>query len=107
MLNSREETNVTVETQSKQEQPLPRVAVIGTGTMGTAMALRLLGAGMRVDVWSRHAASTTPLVVAGATSHDDASDAVKCADVIISMLPNAEITAEVMIGENVLAAMPT
>ncbi len=44
-----------------QDQPRPRVAVIGTGTMGTAMALRLLGAGMEVDVWSRHAASTEVL----------------------------------------------
>ena len=37
------------------QQTLPRVAVIGTGTMGTAMARRLLGAGLAVDVWSRHA----------------------------------------------------
>jgi 3-hydroxyisobutyrate dehydrogenase len=97
---------MTNETKTEMQQPLPRVAVIGTGTMGTAMAVRLLGAGMEVDVWSRHAASTTPSVVAGATPHDDASDAVKQADVIITMLPNADITADLMIGEDVLAAMP-
>jgi 3-hydroxyisobutyrate dehydrogenase len=97
---------MSYETQSKQAPNLPRVAVIGTGTMGTAMGQRLLGAGMAVDVWSHHAASTTPLVVAGATSHDEAADAVQQADVIISMLPNAEITDAVMIGGNVLGAMP-
>jgi 3-hydroxyisobutyrate dehydrogenase len=97
---------MTNETKTEMQQPVPRVAVIGTGTMGTAMTLRLLGAGMEVDVWSRHAASTTPSVVAGATSHDDASDAVKRADVIITMLPNAEITADLMIGDDVLAALP-
>ncbi len=97
---------MTNETKTEMQQPLPRVAVIGTGTMGTAMAVRLLGAGMEVDVWSRHAASTTPSVVAGATPHDDASDAVQRADVIITMLPNADITADLMIGEDVLAAMP-
>ena len=105
-LNTREEQGNDDATKTEMQQPVPRVAVIGTGTMGTAMALRLLGAGMEVDVWSRRAASTTPSVVAGATSHDDASDAVKRADVIITMLPNAEITADLMIGDDVLAALP-
>lgn len=88
-------------------KPMPRVAVIGTGTMGSAIALRLLDAGMEVDVWSRHAASTKPLTVAGATGHDEVSDAVRCAGVTITMLPTAEITADVMTGGNVLAAMPS
>jgi 3-hydroxyisobutyrate dehydrogenase len=98
--------DMTVENQSTRMQ-LPRVAVIGSGTMGTAMGLRLLGAGMPLDVWSRHAASTTPLVSAGGLAHDEASDAVKQADVIITMLPTADITAEVMMGGSVLGAMPS
>jgi 3-hydroxyisobutyrate dehydrogenase len=89
-----------------EKPPLPRVAVIGTGTMGTAMALRLLGAGFEVDVWSRHAASTMPLVSAGATAFDGAADAVKRATVVISMLPTAAITTDVIIDGHVLAAMP-
>jgi 3-hydroxyisobutyrate dehydrogenase len=88
-----------------KKQPMPRVAVIGTGTMGTAMALRLLGAGMEVDVWSRHASSTMPLVAAGATTYDMASDAVQQADVVITMLPTAEITTQVMLGGQVLGSM--
>ena len=84
---------------------MPRVAVIGTGTMGTAMALRLLAHGLEVDVWSRHAASTRPLVVAGAAAHEDLPGTVKDADVAISMLPTAEITTSVMIGENALRGM--
>jgi 3-hydroxyisobutyrate dehydrogenase len=90
----------------KKQQPMPRIAVIGTGTMGTAIGLRLLGAGMEIDVWSRHGNSTMPLVAAGATAYDKASDAVQQADVVITMLPNAEITANVMFGEHVLSAMP-
>jgi 3-hydroxyisobutyrate dehydrogenase len=86
--------------------PTPRVAVIGTGTMGTAMALRLLGAGMEVEVWSRHATSTAPLTDAGATAHDEASDAVRKAEVVITMLPTADITAEVIMGGHLLDAMP-
>ena len=85
---------------------LPLVAVIGTGTMGTAMTRRLLGAGMEVDVWSRHAASTVPLVAAGARAYDTAAGAAGRAGVVITMLPNADVTAEVMIGGKVLDAMP-
>jgi 3-hydroxyisobutyrate dehydrogenase len=85
---------------------MPRVAVIGTGTMGSAMALRLLGAGMEVAAWSRHAASTTPLVAAGATAHDEASEAVRRADVVITMLPTAEITTDVMFSGQAIDAMP-
>jgi 3-hydroxyisobutyrate dehydrogenase len=89
-----------------KKQPTPRVTVIGTGTMGTAMALRLLDAGMEVNVWSRHATSTMPLVAAGATAYDEASDAVKQAHIVITMLPTAEITTDVMLDSRVLNAMP-
>jgi 3-hydroxyisobutyrate dehydrogenase len=89
-----------------KQQPKPRVAVIGTGTMGSAMARRLLGAGMEVDVWSRNAHSTMPLVTAGASAYDRASEAVQQADAVITMLPNAEITTNVMVGDQVLQAMP-
>jgi len=81
------------------------VAVIGTGTMGTAMGRRLLAAGMAVDVWSRHASSTEPLVSAGATAHDQAVEAVRGADVVLTMLPNAEITTQVMVDGRVLDAL--
>jgi 3-hydroxyisobutyrate dehydrogenase len=79
-------------------QPTPRVAVVGTGTMGAAMARRLLGAGMDVAVWSREPASTMPLVGRGATAYQNASDAARNADVVISMLPTAQATTEVMFG---------
>lgn len=73
---------------------------------GDGVALRLLGTGMQLDVWSRHATSTEPLVDAGASASDKASDAVAQANVVITMLPNAEVTTDVMIGEEVLGAMP-
>ena len=87
------------------EESVHQVAVIGAGTMGAAMARRLLGAGMDVHVWSRHPASTMPLVEVGATSHEKASDAARDADVVITMLPTAEATADVMLDGQALAAM--
>jgi 3-hydroxyisobutyrate dehydrogenase-like beta-hydroxyacid dehydrogenase len=89
-----------------KREPMPRVAVIGTGTMGTAMARRLLASGMEINVWSRHAASTMPLVELGATAYEKAADAVRDADVVITMLATAEATADVMFGEETLRAMP-
>jgi 3-hydroxyisobutyrate dehydrogenase len=88
-----------------ENEPIPQVAVIGTGTMGTAMARRLVGCGMDVGVWSRHPASTAPLVDLGATAFEKASDAAMEADVVISMLPTAEATADVMFGGLTLRAM--
>jgi 3-hydroxyisobutyrate dehydrogenase len=83
----------------------PRVALIGTGTMGTAMARRLLGSGMEVGVWSRHLASTKPLTDLGATAYGTAADAAGEAEVVISILPTAEATTEVMIDGLALPAM--
>jgi 3-hydroxyisobutyrate dehydrogenase len=88
-----------------KKEPMPRVAVIGTGTMGSAMARRLLVSGVDLSAWSRHPATTMPLVELGATAYEHAVDAVKDADVVITMLPTAEATADMMFGQNVLLAM--
>ncbi len=41
------------ETMSRAVSPKPSVAIIGTGTMGSAVARRLLGAGVVTNVWNR------------------------------------------------------
>ena len=91
---------------SNRTERMPRVAVIGTGTMGSAMAQRLVGAGMDVVVWSRHRSSTAPLVDRGATAFEAASAATSGVDVVITMLPTADVTEEVMINGQGLTAMP-
>src|ERR1700722_16540762 len=82
-----------------------RVAVIGTGTMGSAMTARLLSAGLEVGVWSRHPTSTLRSIELGATGYADASEAVAEADVVVTMLPTAEITRTVMPDDKTLEAM--
>lgn len=84
---------------------LPLVAVLGTGTMGAAMSRRLLGAGIGVEVWSRNADATVPLVELGARTHDRVVDVAAGADMVITMLPTLEATAEVMLGSGSLWAM--
>src|SRR5580704_2317797 len=89
----------------EESEPRRTVAVIGAGTMGAAMARRLLDSGFDVHVWSRHAASTTPLVDLGAIAFEKAVDAVT-ADVVITTLPTAQATHEVMLDGQALLAMP-
>jgi 3-hydroxyisobutyrate dehydrogenase len=82
-----------------------RVAVIGAGTMGAAMAKRLIAAHFDVDVWSRDEVTNAPLVELGALSHGEVKDAVANADVVITMLPTADITENLMFNERGLEAM--
>jgi 3-hydroxyisobutyrate dehydrogenase len=64
--------------------------VIGAGIMGSAMARNLVAAGLSTTVWDRSAAATGPLADAGAAVAASAVDAIKDADVVITMLPTAD-----------------
>ncbi len=82
-----------------------RVAVIGLGIMGSAMARNLVAAGFPTTVWNRSPAATAPLVESGATAAARAEEAVRQADVVITMLPDAAAVTSVMIDGPVLQAM--
>ena len=66
-----------------------KVAVLGTGIMGAAMARNLLRAGHEVCVWNRDAAKTEPLVAEGARHAATPAEAVEAADVVLTMLYDA------------------
>ncbi len=83
----------------------PSVAVLGVGTMGGAMARRLLEEGFAVAVWNRNPVPAAALAEAGATSHADAPQAVARADVVLTMLPTADAVREVMLGGGILDAL--
>jgi len=83
----------------------PRVAVIGTGTMGSAIASRLLHMGFEVSVWSRNPVSTHASIERGATAYADATEAVAEADVVITMLPTQSAIRAVMFDAKTLDAM--
>jgi 3-hydroxyisobutyrate dehydrogenase len=73
-----------------------KVAVLGTGIMGAGMAQNLIKAGLDVTVWNRNPERARPLVDAGARAANDAAEAVAGADVVVTMLFDADATAEVM-----------
>jgi 3-hydroxyisobutyrate dehydrogenase len=72
------------------------VVVLGTGLMGTGMARSLLRAKFDVVVWNRNPAKARALADDGAVVADDPKTAVVDADVVLTMLFDAEATAAVM-----------
>jgi 3-hydroxyisobutyrate dehydrogenase len=80
---------------SKAQPDLSSVAVLGMGAMGAAMARALRRAGFPVTVWNRTAEKTVPLVSAGAKAATDPADAVRDADVVLTMLFDIDATLDV------------
>lgn len=82
------------------------VAVLGTGIMGTGMALNLLGAGLEVRVWNRSRNKAAPLAERGATVADSPTEAAQGADFLITMLSDAGVIEEVIQGGALIALAP-
>jgi 3-hydroxyisobutyrate dehydrogenase len=82
-----------------------RVAVLGTGIMGSAMARNLVCAGLRTTVWDRSPAATAPLSGAGALVAASAAEAAEDADVVITMLPTADVVNSVIFAGGVAQAL--
>ena len=68
----------------------PSVALLGTGTMGAGMARNLAAAGIPLRVWNPTRSKAEPLTEAGATVADSVTEAVRGADVVITMLYDAD-----------------
>ena len=80
------------------------VAVLGAGIMGSAMTRNLAAAGLNTRVWDRSAAATAPLAAAGAVVAPSAPEAVRDADVVITMLPTADAVESVIFDGGVADA---
>lgn len=75
-----------------------RVALLGTGLMGAAMARRLAACGHEVTVYNRTPARAADLAEAGCRVADDPAAAVAAGDVIILTLADAEAIEAVLFG---------
>jgi 3-hydroxyisobutyrate dehydrogenase len=69
---------------------MPSIAVLGTGAMGAPMARNLARAGHEVRVWNRSASKAALLRDDGVAVHDDAAGAAAGADVVMTMLADAD-----------------
>jgi 3-hydroxyisobutyrate dehydrogenase len=73
---------------------MTNVAVLGTGTIGEPIARNLARAGFGVRAWNRTRAKAEPLAQDGATVCDSAADATRDAELVLTVLADAEATAE-------------
>lgn len=72
------------------------VSVLGTGIMGAAMARNLARAGHAVRAWNRSRDKAEPLAADGAYIADTPAEAVRGADVVLTMLYDGAAVLEVM-----------
>jgi 2-hydroxy-3-oxopropionate reductase len=75
---------------------LPTVAFLGIGLMGKPMASRLAEAGYPLRVWNRTAAKAEALRAIGAEPHAELADAVRGADIVISILEAGPVVGQVI-----------
>ncbi|MDR6429297.1 2-hydroxy-3-oxopropionate reductase [Variovorax paradoxus] len=88
-------------------QPGQRVAVIGVGIMGSAIARRLLECGHAVCVFDLDAAKVAALQQQGARAADTAAAAASASDFVITSLNSAAVLERALFGEaGVAAAAP-
>ncbi len=83
---------------------LPRVALLGAGIMGLPMARNLAAAGIPTTVWDRSASATEGLTRAGVLVASSPSEAVRDAEVVITMLSTGEVVRTVVLDAAVIAA---
>jgi len=84
-----------------QPETKPTIAFLGIGLMGKPMASRLLQAGYAVTAWNRTCSKADELVSLGAKVEEQVADAVRNADIVITMLEAGPIVAQV-----IAAALP-
>jgi len=85
---------------------LASVAILGVGRMGAAMARKLAEAGHCVSLWNRTSQVADDLAAEiGATSAASPADAVRGADVVISILSSGAVTETVLLDPTVMDAL--
>ncbi len=73
-----------------------KVAVLGAGTMGSAFARRLLGAGMQVSVWDVFPAAAARFADTNARVAKTPEEAVGDAGIVLTMVPTIAAIEETM-----------
>jgi 2-hydroxy-3-oxopropionate reductase len=86
--------------------PRQRVAVIGVGIMGSAIARRLLACGHAVAVFDPDTAKAAALEAQGATAAPTAQEAAAHSDFVITSLNAAAVVERAVFGDEGIAAAP-
>lgn len=81
------------------------IAFIGLGNMGAPMAHNLIKAGHQLTVFDLVPQAVQGLVAAGARAAADATEAVKGAEVVVTMLPASKHVEALYLANDLLAAI--
>ena len=76
----------------------PKIALLGLGILGSAVAERLLSKGIPLTVWNRTAAKAAPLEKLGAKRAATAQEAVAGADIAVTLVLDGAALAELALG---------
>jgi 2-hydroxy-3-oxopropionate reductase len=82
-----------------------QVALIGIGLMGLPMARRLCEAGLQPHIWNRTRSKAEPLAALGAQVHDMPAQAVRHADIVVTMLEDGEVVESVLFEQGLAQAL--
>ncbi len=85
--------------------PREPVAFLGIGTMGHAMAMSALRAGIPTIVWNRDPGATRDLADLGAEAVVTPADAARRADVVVTMVTDADVVVSIAQSQGMLAAL--
>lgn len=85
----------------------PKLAVLGLGTMGRAMVATAVRNGIPTVVWNRDPDVTRQVADQGAGVAGSVAEAVREADVVITMVTDAKAVASIATDLGMLAALPT
>jgi len=83
---------------------MTHIAFIGVGNMGGPMARNLLKAGEGVTAFDLSAPALEPVLAAGAAKAATANEAVKNADIVVTMLPAGQHVRSVYLDNGILGA---
>src|SRR6476659_7108311 len=81
------------------------IAMLGTGTMGDPMARNLKAAGLEVRAWNRSRDKAEALAGDGIEVAGSPAEAVRDADIVITVLADGEAVTAAMEDGGALAAM--
>lgn len=84
----------------------PKLAVLGLGTMGRAMASSALRNGIPTVVWNREADVARQMAARGAEVALSATDAVKGVDIVITMVTDTAAVTAIAVDLGMLKALP-
>ncbi|HTN33947.1 MAG TPA: NAD(P)-dependent oxidoreductase [Marinobacter sp.] len=80
------------------------IAFLGIGLMGAPMVRNLLSAGFSMTLWNRTTSKCEPFSQEANIAGSPA-EAVRTADVVITMLENSDVVERVLVGQGVLEAL--